>query len=893
MPSPKSPRPSAPARPAAPGSAPTSGAVSQAPASLSSRDLERAREEALFQLRIGRSAHYSAVAVAGLLLVDALLVLFFPPNLAYGRPIELRDGYFLLLPVVAGLYLAALAVWIKWESFGYWPWEPHLAWSVGTLAGAVALTSVVAAGVGGVSPVRSWSLLPWGYPATMLVVSAALAGLALTWPELSHQKFSSLVTAAIPAPLALVVYDPALTHSTAADALALSLTVAAVLYQMSGSFLHLIASGTQAHERELISSVRSRINDLSNDLRNREQAVRFRETALLGREADLEQTEMVLRHQKESADDRQNQLTALETDLRTRSGTLQRLQKELALKLSETNSERRTLAERTSALGLREHDVQERFAVLGARERDVARREGLLNPRESEIARRQGLLEEQVRQATELAKRVESRRAEIDRKTEELLQREREAPSKDALAAADGRAAELQEREATLRKLADELAADRTRLESDRNSLGGRETELAGLRTESERKLEELRGREAELGQREAGASEKMALAESQVQRYRSSLEALERKIQAADARTAQLLERTETLSRSESEIAGRQRSLEEREGALASQRGQLERREHDLVLREAEVRTTGAELRLQRQAFALGKARDVRDYSPVVATRPSPAARAPEPEGPPETPPATSSTGVRFADRIATGTPRLDDLLMGGLPANGHVMLVGDAFTGKEVVMYSFLAEGLKRGEPAIIVTASRPPEEVGPKVGLVAPQLREYEQLDMVRWVDASGATAGASAAGPEDGRRFVTPGPQDRAALITALLKAEKSLGKRDHPIRLVFLGLSAVLAHADEAQRVPFVQNVVAVLKPRNSLALYAMESGTLPETQMETVLSRMDGVLYFKIENGRTFLSVQGMGEVASRDWIEYRLTGRGVTIGSFALERIR
>src|SRR5260221_601010 len=50
-------------------------------------------------------------------------------------------------------------------------------------------------------------------------------------------------------------------------------------------------------------------------------------------------------------------------------------------------------------------------------------------------------------------------------------------------------------------------------------------------------------------------------------------------------------------------------------------------------------------------------------------------------------------------ADRVKTGTPRLDDLLYGGIPFNSNVLFVGPAFVGKEVALLNFIAEGLKKG--------------------------------------------------------------------------------------------------------------------------------------------------------------------------------------------------
>ena len=247
---------------------------------------------------------------------------------------------------------------------------------------------------------------------------------------------------------------------------------------------------------------------------------------------------------------------------------------------------------------------------------------------------------------------------------------------------------------------------------------------------------------------------------------------------------------------------------------------------------------------------------------------------------------------GIRHIPEVARnefGTPRLDDLLLGGLPPKSHTALVGPAFVGKEIALFAFVAEGLKRSEPIILVTASRSVPEISENLGVVLPQFHEYEQLGSVTWVDASGtpATPGAHV--------LVAKSSDDRAGILTSLAEGAKRTEEaaKGSPFRVGFFGLSAVLAHGDERSGFSFLQNVVAILKTKSALAMYALEAGALTEAQVESLLGRMDGAILFRQDRDRTFLSVKGFGDVATREWIEVRSTSRALVIGSFALERIR
>src|SRR5208282_5496706 len=184
-----------------------------------------------------------------------------------------------------------------------------------------------------------------------------------------------------------------------------------------------------------------------------------------------------------------------------------------------------------------------------------------------------------------------------------------------------------------------------------------------------------------------------------------------------------------------------------------------------------------------------------------------------------------------------------------GGLPPRTHVVVLGEAFVGKEVVLYSFVAEGLKRGEPVLLVTAARSPDEVAEAIGIVLPQFREYEQMGMVRWVDASGSGGFGSA------NRTVVKGADDPAGILTSIGTVSGSFeASAGGAFRVAFLGLS---------------------------------------EPAVKGLLGRMDGAIVFRQERDKTFLQVKGLGDVETRDWVECRATNRALIIGSFALERIR
>lgn len=76
--------------------------------------------------------------------------------------------------------------------------------------------------------------------------------------------------------------------------------------------------------------------------------------------------------------------------------------------------------------------------------------------------------------------------------------------------------------------------------------------------------------------------------------------------------------------------------------------------------------------------------------------------------------PALTDDPPVDLTDRVATGVPGLDALLLGGLPRASTTIVEGGTGTGKTLVGLHFLLEGTRRGEPGILLTMEETPAQV-----------------------------------------------------------------------------------------------------------------------------------------------------------------------------------
>ena len=62
---------------------------------------------------------------------------------------------------------------------------------------------------------------------------------------------------------------------------------------------------------------------------------------------------------------------------------------------------------------------------------------------------------------------------------------------------------------------------------------------------------------------------------------------------------------------------------------------------------------------------------------------------------------------------RLAMGVPGLDDMLGGGLPSGYSLLVAGPSGSGKTILATAFLAEGVRRGEPGVIVAFEQTPSQ------------------------------------------------------------------------------------------------------------------------------------------------------------------------------------
>jgi circadian clock protein KaiC len=73
----------------------------------------------------------------------------------------------------------------------------------------------------------------------------------------------------------------------------------------------------------------------------------------------------------------------------------------------------------------------------------------------------------------------------------------------------------------------------------------------------------------------------------------------------------------------------------------------------------------------------------------------------------------ATSRRSGHAQKRLSMGVPRLDEMMGGGLPSGYSLLVAGPSGSGKTILATAFLVEGVRRGEPGVIVAFEQTPSQ------------------------------------------------------------------------------------------------------------------------------------------------------------------------------------
>ena len=485
----------------------------------------------------------------------------------------------------------------------------------------------------------------------------------------------------------------------------------------------------------------------------------------------------------------------------------------------------------------------------------------------------QGLPAENV-DALRLETQISELRAELDSKTEEVEEMRRRLEQPGPTVQEEKHQEADDEARRQLEQVKVQAADLQTELDMARAALLLKDQETRASRLSASELGAELKERFQELQSRER----KLLLMQSELDRAAEELvhkdEEIRRVREIIDEAEDSLVQREEDLRSLERAVLAEAQKHKETKGSVArvsekelkerveKMATDLQKREELMKQKERTMELKAMELRLKEQGMVEEEIRH------KVGER------------------ASELKGMR----AHTGNTRLDDLLNGGIPFGSNIMLYGPPFVGKEVLQGGFIAEGLRKGIPAIWVITDRTPANIREEMESILSGYREYESKGLVRYIDSYSKNMEEPM---EDEHTTYIEEPSDLDRIVQEVDEIAREFKDRGQEYRLAFRSLSTLIAYSDINTAFRFLSPFCGRRKRDGAVSMYTAEKGMHSEQEVQMLGSMMDGMIDFKLEQQKNMLSVQGIADVQSRGLIRYTFTKGGLNIGSFALDHIR
>lgn len=726
----------------------------------------------------------------------------------------------------------------------------------------------------------------------------------------------------------------------------------AVTTEISGSLLHIIASSTSVYQREILRADNTKTALLQQEYQKKREALDYKERAIRGREAHLEALQQEMDDQAAEVKTKLADVTQREVAVEKATKDLRELDRKVASARAEIEAKVEELRLREADVTTAKQEIEKTKQEVAAREATFASREQEIKRASIEVTSitraletKKKALDDQESRLQELEKSLKAKDALLLKVAKDLELKESELKMKsEQLEATHARTdttriRELKDWESKILAKEKEIGSKEVELRTLENQLRERYENATRIEKQFQAQRKILEDRESEMVSREKAVSDQEAAIRERVQEVERQAQAVQEAQGQVDGKVKKYAElfkdaklREAAAGSSQEEIRQRAEALESREKKLSDMQANLQseirrlneenrkllekakevdEKESEISLRELEMENKAREARaaaatpgmrdMDREAQMDAMERRLREREEEFKRRMyqkekefemrEGALKAHLTAGA-TTEAAEEAVAVETkAEKVKTGTPRLDDLLYGGIPFNSNLLVVGPAFVGKEVAILNFIAEGLKKGVPAIIATTTKVPIDIAKDMAPILPTFVEYDQLGLVRWIDATSPLPGGKPVREKNVWRV--NGPTDFDNIFQILNQLDEEFKGKYPYFRLAFLTLSSSLTQTEERDALNFFQRMVNRLRQTKVVSLFALERGMHTDQTIEALEHMVDGAVHFKQDKQKTLMQVAGLSEVQTRDWVPYKFTNKAIMIGSFQLERIR
>ena len=219
------------------------------------------------------------------------------------------------------------------------------------------------------------------------------------------------------------------------------------------------------------------------------------------------------------------------------------------------------------------------------------------------------------------------------------------------------------------------------------------------------------------------------------------------------------------------------------------------------------------------------------------------------------------------------SGLPGLDKVLGGNWPPGSNILVIGEFGSGKSTFGRRFLVEGLRNGEPAMMITVDDNPLSIRNELNsMTGGKLFEFEQTDKFRLVDASSWSSGTTVTK----ERFAITGRLELTALAGAIIDAGAELGQTTSARsggRRVLDSITSLFVYFDLPSVQRFLMQLARTAASYGEVStLFLLEQGAVDDRTLNNLKYFMDGIFEFRAEPGHEMRVANLKWKSHTKDW---------------------
>ncbi|HHD15408.1 MAG TPA: hypothetical protein ENK47_01735, partial [Euryarchaeota archaeon] len=517
----------------------------------------------------------------------------------------------------------------------------------------------------------------------------------------------------------------------------------------------------------------------------------------------------------------------------------------------------------------------------------------------------------------DLKKKLDQKEIELIRKEEELLQREKKM-SEGAATEEDRKVLEaMAEREKELRKLEESLRSKQKEISTFMEGLQIKDERIKELENELRIKEEMLKLKDEEsttiTGASSKDVKELKEILEKEYQtkinmiegNYKTKIDSLRSSIDQLKVRNEELEMMGDQLSAEKLRVTLLERELKERMNEISFAEERLARRQELMLKERKELDERLKKLRESADGSTVvelneelaNKQKQLRDIEKTLREKEEYLRNREQELERMRSSLVDKEMQIEIMDesedlaRVRSGVRRFDDLTYGGFPFNSNFILFGPAYSGRRTFTNLFIAEGLKKGIPAIYIVTQNTPMEVKDSLRRVIPKVDVYEEKGLLKFIDLYSKSMGITDEYPNT---IYVEKPTDLDAIQNAVGEIQEEFKGKHKYHKIVFFSVSTLLTYIEPLSIFRFFQVLNAKNKRNNAVSIYVVDTGMHKQSDIQTLKHTMNGFIEFKLDDLKYYLRIEGGGDVMSRAWIEYSFTDKTFDLrGSFSLDHIR